>query len=600
MVNWRRVTVFDIRTTEKVVAVLGLLLGFVALHGCQQPSSQEVQNNPAPAAIFAAMDPAKEPHFTHFNGMSGSLLPLELLGPGVALFDYDNDGDLDLYVVQGRMLGANKTLEDATFAPQHESPLTDRLYRNDLVPGRPESLRFTDVTEATAIRALGYGMGVTVGDYDADGWVDIYVTNFGANQLWRNRGDGTFEDVSQISNTEDPNWSVPAVFFDYDHDQRLDLYVGNYIDFDPDDNSRSCTDLTGAADYCGPNGFPSQPDRMLRNMGDGTFVDVTEASGLAAKARPALGAVVTDFDADGDLDLYVANDDQPNYLFINNGSGQFQEQALSRGVAVNNGGMAESSMGVDSGDFDGDNDFDLFMTHLTRETNTLYLNDGSGSFSDLTDVARLSAPSLLYTSFGTAGCDYDNDGRLDLIVVNGRIARDPVLAGKGDPFPLHQPNQVFRNVGSGSFEDVTALSGEGFQRSEVSRGLAIGDLDNDGDSDLAIANNSGPLRVLVNQIGSQNHWLGVQLTEGEPSRVALAATTTLDRSGEVPLLRQVRVDGSYASANDSRVLFGLGANPDTGTLRVRWSDGVVEEWRNLPVDSYNHLHRGSGTPSTLQ
>ncbi len=549
--------------------------------------------------------------FVHFNGRSGEHYMPEVTGAGGALVDFDNDGDLDVYLVQGAMLGPGKTLADASDGPRHAEPLTDRVYRNDLEVAADGSrrLRFTDVTAEAGLRGAGYGMGVAAGDFDNDGWVDLYRTNLGPNQLLRNDGaaaDGriSFSDVTAGSGAEDDRWSVPAAFFDFDRDGRLDLYYGNYVDF-PLVGTPMCRDTSGAPDYCGPDAFAPQPDRLLRNAGPGAaarFADVTAEAGLVGGFGPALGVVAADFDGDGWLDLYVANDQKANNFWRSRGRGAdgrvtFRDEALLAGCSVNAGGKAEASMGVDAADFDGDGDVDLFMTHLVTETNTLYRNDGHGMFDDATTASGLGAVSRPYTSFGGGWLDVENDGWLDLLVVSGAVARIEALARRGDPFPLHQPNQLFRNLGVGEggirFREVTARAGEALALSEVSRGAAFGDLDNDGDTDVLVVNNGGPVRLLINQVGQRRHWLGVELLVGSPPRPEPGARAAVLRGGRPVQWRRVRVAGSYCSANDPRLLFGLGDDPRVDGVRVVWPDGTVEEWQ-VEIGRYTVLLRGSG------
>ncbi|MEM7352656.1 MAG: CRTAC1 family protein [Acidobacteriota bacterium] len=601
--------------------VLGLALGC----GGDSPSSQTpsspngdesspVANNPATGApskaIFVdrAVDAGLE--FTQFNGMSGDFYMAEVTGSGGALIDYDNDGDLDIYLVQGTMLGEGKTIDDAIFQPSYPLPLTDRLYRNDLQVGEDSTaeLRFTDVTAEAGFEASLYGMGVATGDFDNDGWVDLYVTNFGSNQLLRNKGgDGngndepSFTDVTAAAGVDDPRWSVAAAFFDYDRDGLLDLFVGNYIAADLV-NRTICRDFIGALDYCGPGAFRSEPDRLFRNLGDGTFVDVTAEAGITSGFGGALGVVTADFNGDGWSDIYVANDSQPNNLWISHGDGTFTDEALLAGCSVNANGKAEASMGVDAGDFDGDGDLDLFMAHLTSETNTLYSNNGRGIFDDSTIATGLGAPSRLFTTFGTAWLDYDNDGWLDLVAVSGAVKKIEALARQNDPFPVHQPNQLFRNLGSEAgasggavrFAEVTEEAGEAFELSEVSRGAMHGDLDNDGDTDLVIVNNSGPARLLVNQLGQEQSWLGLRLLGADGRRDMLGARVAVLRQGLPPIWRRVHTDGSFAAANDPRILFGLGESTSIEKIRIEWPDGSIEEWLDLSINGYTTLKQGEG------
>jgi len=541
--------------------------------------------------------------FVQFNGMSGEYFMAEVTGSGAAFFDADGDGDLDVYLVQGAMLGPGKTLADATF-PLHEpgSP-TDRFYRNQLA--ETGELRFTDATAEAGLRATDYGMGVAAGDFDNDGDVDLYVTNFGPNRMLENqgpdeRGNVTFTDVTAATGTDDGRWSVPAVFFDYDQDGWLDLFVGNYIAEDLV-NRQICRDFIGAQDYCGPGSFPAEPDRLLRNLGGDrpgppAFADVTEAVGMRGGFGAALGAVAADFDGDGLADLYVANDSQPNNLWLqrrDGGKPSFRDEALLAGASVNGRGKAEASMGVDAGDFDGDGDLDLFMTHLTGESNTLYVNDGSGFFEDGTVEFGLAAGSRPYTSFGTSWFDADHDGWLDLLIVNGAVKKIEALARAGDPLPLHQPNQLFLNRGGKSFDEATAAAGAAFALSEVSRGAAFGDVDNDGDTDVLIVNSAGPVRLLINEIAASRHWLGLRLVDGVP-RDQVGARVAVERGGRRPLWRRVHTDASFCSSNDPRVLFGLGDEAGVDRVRVIWPDGFEEAFTGLETDRYHVLRRGSG------
>jgi len=546
--------------------------------------------------------------FVHFNGMSGELYFVEMTGQGGALFDYDNDGDLDAYLLQGHMLG-DKPIETATFPPRHPLPLVDRLYRNDLEikPDGTRVLKFTDVTDETGLDATGYGMGVAAGDFDNDGWVDLYVTNFGSNRLYRNDGDGTFTDVTEKSGTDDPRWSVPAVFFDYDGDGFLDLYEGNYVDYRIA-TDKTCTMGAGAPDYCGPQSYSPASDRLFHNRGAASggplFEEVTSEVGFDTEFGAALGATAADFDGDGRTDLYVANDGLPNQLWLNRkvdgqkGAGQvrFENAALLGGCAVNEDGKPEASMGVVAGDFNGDGSEDLFMTHIDRETNTLFLNDGTGLFEDQSQESGLGMSSWQYTGFGTALIDYDNDGWLDLYIANGAVVLIEEQMRADEPYALKQKNLLFHNRGGARFEDVSAGAGKVFDLLEVSRGVAIGDVDNDGDVDLLVTNNAGPARLLVNQVGQDRPWLGLRLLGKDVARDMLGAKVGLFRKGAPTLWRRVRTDGSYASASDPRVLFGLGDDPDVEKVRVEWPGGLVEEWRDLPLREYTTLRQGSGAP----
>ena len=533
--------------------------------------------------------------FVHFNGMSGEFYFPEHIGPGVGLLDYDNDADLDVFLVQGQMIGVGKTLEDALVRPQDgQLPLRGRLYRNDMEvhPGGTRTLRFTDVTEESRIDARGYGMGVVAGDFTNDGCVDIYVTNVGPNQLFRNNCDGTFTDVSRETGVDDPGWGVSAAFLDYDRNGWLDLYVGNYLHYSIEANV-TCRGLIGGRDYCSPSVYRAQPDRLYRNQGNGTFVDVTAEALVGGDFGPALGVVAADFNGDGWIDIFVANDGEENQLWINQRNGTFQNRAALAGVSFNADGKAEAGMGVDAGDFNNDGDEDLFLTHLRTETTTLYVNDGTAVFEDGTARSGLGAPSLAYTGWGTAWIDFDNNGWLDLLTVNGTVQ---ALEGRADdPFPYNQRKQLFRNLGNGRFEEVTGQAGAVFQLSEVGRGAAFGDVNNDGTMDVVVANANGPVRLLINQVGRRNHWLGFRLVGGpDTPRDMLGARVAVLRSDGSTLWRRARADGSFASANDPRVLVGLGASAEAPRVRVSWPSGRVEEWPEVPIDRWTTLQEGNG------
>jgi hypothetical protein len=548
--------------------------------------------------------------FLHFNGMSGEFYFPESMAPGVGMFDFDNDGDLDVYLVQGQMLGSGKRASQALFPPRDPSALEGRLLRNDLrVQGDgTRVLRFADVTDQSGIEARSYGMGVATGDIDNDGCVDLYLTNFGLNQMFRNQCDGTFVDVSRQSGTDDPRFSVSASFVDYDRDGWLDLYVGNYLDYRIEANEK-CFLVSGERDYCPPTAYRPQPDRLYRNNGDGTFSDVTGKALVDGDFGPALGVTAADFDSDGWLDIYVANDNQDNLLWMNQRNGTFRNTALLAGAALTAEGRAEASMGVDAGDFDNDGDEDLFMTELTGEGANLYVNDGGAVFEDRSARSGLGPRSLAYTGFGTAWFDFDNDGWLDILTVNGTIAAIEALRRADDPFPFHQRRQLFRNLANGQFEDVTDRAGTAFEPSEVGRGAAFGDIDNDGDVDVLVGNDAGRTRLLINNVGSRKHWIGLRLVGEKVRRDMYGARVAVLRpstgAGDGPggiaarangsrLWRRARADGSYASANDPRVLVGLGDSAEAARVQVAWPSGRVEEWTAVPVDRYTTLTEGSG------
>ena len=538
-------------------------------------------------AVAAGLD------FTHFNGMSGRYYFPELIPAGAGLLDYDNDGDLDVYLAQGRPLGEGFGRDSSPPAPNAAVQPGGRLFRNDLrvEADGTRSVRFTDVTARSGIDAPGYGMGVAAGDVTNDGCTDLYLTNLGPNQLFRNNCDGTFTDVSESSGAGGGGWSVSAALVDYDRDGWLDLYVGNYVQYGIE-TDRSCTGLSGRRDYCTPEVYAPQADRLYRNLGGGRFADETATALPGADFGPALGVSTADFDGDGWIDIYVANDVHPNLLWMNRRDGSFREGGLLAGAALSGDGAAEASMGVDAGDFDNDGDFDLFMTHLPNEGNNLYENDGTAFFEDVSIRTGLGPASHGRTGFGTAWFDVDNDGWLDLLAVNGAIE---AIDGRGDhPFPYDETNLLFLNLRNGRFEDVTDRAGAALRLSEISRGAAFGDIDNDGDTDVVVSNNTGRARLFVNEVGTRNRWLGLRLTGREAPRDMLGARVAVLRAGAA-IWRHVRTDGSYASAHDPRVLIGLGRSAEAPLVRVSWPSGRVEEWSALAIDDYTTLAEGEGT-----
>ena len=430
-------------------------------------------------------------------------------------------------------------------------------------------------------------------------------------------------DVSKESRTDGSGWSVSAAFLDYDRDGWLDLYAGNYLAYRLETNTQ-CFSSSGARDYCTPKSYRPLPDRLYHNNRDGTFTDVTAQAGVAREFGPALGVTTADFNGDGWIDIYVANDGQPNQLWINQRNGTFMNTALLSGAALTEEGKAEASMGVDAGDFDNDGDEDLFVTEQTGEGGNLYVNDGAGMFDDRSSRSGLGVATLGYTGFGTAWLDFDNDGWLDILTINGAVQTIQSLAQAHDPFPLHQRKQLFRNLGNGRFGEVTGRAGPVFQLSEVGRGAAFGDIDNDGDVNVVVGNNNGPTRLLINNVGNRKHWLGLRLVDGRGSRPStrsassgstvssvepsassgrpepvegrdmLGARVDIVQKRGPAIWRRARADGSYASANDPRVLVGLGDSVETPRVRVQWPSGRVEEWSAVPIDRYTTLREGDG------
>ena len=521
--------------------------------------------------------------FTHVNGATGQFYMAEQMGSGAALFDYDNDGDLDVLLVQGGSL-------DGTAAA--DAAAGGRLFRNDLTVGASgrRVLTFTDVSAKAGLGWNGYGMGAAVADYDNDGDLDLFLTGFGPDALFRNNGDGTFTDVTAAAGVSDPLWSTSAAFLDHDRDGDLDLFVANYLDFTVADN-KICSDPTGSRDYCSPRAYRPVPDRFYRNDGHGRFVDATEAAGISRADGAGLGVSTGDYNGDGWLDLYVANDATPNQLWINRHDGTFVDDGLLSGTAVNAAGNPEGSMGIASGDVDRDGDEDLFVTNIIGETFVLYENDGKGSFEDARARWGVARPTAAFTGFGTDWIDYDNDGWLDLFVTNGAV--NVVESLRGQPNPFRMRPQLFRNSGKGRFVETSEIAGPAFQRAEVGRGAAFGDVDNDGDVDIVVTNNGGPVRLFLNQAGSAHRWLQIRLQQDGGNRFAIGARVGVVRAGQPTLWRRVRTDGSYLSASDLRAHFGLASSTDVA-ITVTWPDGFTERFPASGTNRVIALQRGQG------
>jgi hypothetical protein len=484
-------------------------------------------SQPAPF-VFDDAAPSTGLSFVHDNGARGDYFLPEIMGSGVALLDYDGDDDLDVFLVQGAALGSGSTDVGRRKPERTAAARSSRLFRNDLRrEGGRAVLRFTDVTEAAGIQVGGMGMGAATGDYDGDGDVDLYVTRFGSNVLLRNDGDGTFRDVTAAAAADDPRWSTSAAFLDGDRDGDLDLFVVNYVDFTVAGN-KVCRDPLGMRDYCAPSSYRPVPARYFRNDGRGRFSDATEAAGLARAYGAGLGVAVGDYDGDGWLDLYVANDATPNQLWINRKDGTFTDEGWLSGSAVDAAGRPEGSMGIASGDVDDDGDEDLVVTNLTRETFVGYVNDGAGNFEDRRAEMGIAATTADHTGFGADWLDVDNDGRLDLLIANGAV--NIIAAQRGQAMPFRQPLQLFRNQGRGRLRDVSREAGPIFSRLDVGRGLAVGDLDNDGDLDAVVTNNAGPARLLLNG-GTAAGWLTIRLRQPGANRSALGARVGVVRRG---------------------------------------------------------------------
>jgi hypothetical protein len=534
---------------------------------------------------FVDATTASGPAFVHHNGRTGQFYYPEVISPGVALFDSDGDGDLDVLLIQSADFDARS---DAALPPRSQ------FFRNDLrvMADGTRQLTFTDATAASGLGLSGHGMGVAAGDVDNDGCVDLLATSLEGTRLLHNDCKGVFTDVSARSGILPTGWTVSASFVDVDRDGWLDLFVGHYLTWDRSLNT-PCYGTSGRRVYCAPQVYRAQQSHLYRNDHDGTFTDVTAAAGMATQFGPALGVSTADFNGDGWIDIYVANDREENQLWINRHDGTFENQGLLSGTALGPFGEPKSGMGVDAGDVDDDGDEDLIVTNLAGEGHDLYVNDGKGIFVNASAVAGIGHRSLPYTGFGAGWFDADNDGRLDLLTVNGAVQIPDSPAGGSATASLGQAQQLFHNVGNGRFEDVTRAGGPGLLRSDASRGAAFGDIDNDGDTDVVVANNGGPAQLLLNAIGQRQHWVGLRLRTPAGSD-ALGARVAVTTAGGRTRWRRARADGSYASANDPRGLVGLG--PDAGPVHVRviWPGGGTEEWARVEGDRYTTLAQGRG------
>ncbi|HIG55331.1 MAG TPA: CRTAC1 family protein [Candidatus Latescibacteria bacterium] len=490
---------------------------------------------------------------------------LESHGSGAAFFDHDSDGDLDLYITNG-----------ATFTTyRNRSGPGNALYRNK------GDGTFADITGDAGVGDAGWSGGVAVGDIDNDGHQELYATNYGANVLYRNKGDGTFADITSEAGIGGDQYSASAAFFDYDHDGDLDLYVANYVVFDAEHlpaKPALCSFYGGLQVYCGPKGLLGAPDALYRNEGDGRFSDVTQIAGIAAANRYyGLGVVPVDYDDDGDTDLFVANDETPNVLWQNQDDGTFTDIALIAGVAYNGDGDTEAGMGVDFGDYDNDGDPDIYVTHFFTETNTLYRNENGRRFSDVTTTAGLAAATVDLLGWGTRFFDYDNDGRLDLFVANGHVYPQVEQAATGSTYG--QSNQLFRNLDHRRFDLVDI----GLTDHKVSRGTASGDYDNDGDIDLFVVELNDAPTLLRNDGGNTANWLVVQVIGSDDNRDGAGTRIRLQIAGQSQS-RTVNGAASYLSHNDLRVHFGLGESEKVAQVEIIWPNGSVDIVEQVPAN----------------
>ena len=595
---------------EFALAVSAILLSSTALIA-QRQSPIPV---PKPLAYFT--DEAEKAGLTMknvFGGVDTKKYIIETTGTGVAIFDYDNDGWPDIFIVNGTTLDG---------LPAASAP-SNHLYHSN------HDGSFTDVTEKAGLRHVGWGQGVCVGDYDNDGFEDLYVTYYGKNVLYHNNGNGTFTDVSEKAGVAGTGkaWGTGCAFIDYDRDGKLDLFVATYVDFDlasaPKPGERADCIWKGVPVMCGPRGLPWGTNLLYHNRGDGTFEDVTKPAHIAkTNGHYGLSVSTLDFDEDGWPDIYVACDSTPSILYRNNHDGTFTDVAVIAGAAFNEDGKEQAGMGSTVADFNGDGHLDIFKTNFSDDTSTLYRSNGDGTFDDVTFPAGLGLHTQ-YLGWGAMFFDFDNDGWPDLLLVNGHVYPEVDKQHLGSDF--QEPRILYHNKGDGTFADISAAAGPGITAPKSSRGLAIGDLWNDGKLSAVVSNMNAPPSLLVNQVRNPNHWIAFRTVGASPAQRPVkklpAATAQASPSsplharsfssnrdgigarilvkvGPRTLVDEVRSGSSYISNNDPRVHFGLGPATKIDWVEVRWPSGLVERFDNLPADTIHTLKEGSGTPVT--
>ena len=579
----------------------GLLILMVAAFTFATSGSRgQKPASPKPIAYFT--DTATEAGLSMLNvfgGVDSKKYIIETTGTGVAIFDYDNDGWPDIFIVNGTKLEG---------FPTGKAP-TNHLYHNN------HDGTFTDVTEKAGLAHTGWGQGVCVGDYDNDGWEDLYVTHYGKNILYRNNGNGTFTDVTDKAGVGGSGkaWGTGCAFVDYDRDGNVDLMVANYVDFDlsaaPAPGARPTCIWKGVPVMCGPQGLPGAKNILYRNRGDGTFADVSQESGIARPSGPSsmvfvtrnwqatgsygMGAVAADFDNDGWPDIYVACDSAPSLLYRNNRDGTFRETAVAAGCALDENGVALSGMGVGAADYDGDGWLDLARTNFSEQVTTLYRNYGNGAFEDASIKAGLGV-NRKYLGFGVGFLDFDNDGWKDLFLANGHVYSQ--IAGRKLHVSYREPKVLYRNLGTGRFEDVSTKVGPALRAENLGRGCAFGDFDNDGDVDVIVNNLDGPPTLLRNDGGNKNNWMMIKCIGTRSNRSAIGTRVKVT-SAKHSQIDEVMSGSSYYSQNDFRLHFGLGRASQADRVEVAWPSGVKESFPNLPA---NHLYVVQETKGILE
>ena len=514
-------------------------------------------------------------------GGAGKDYIVEANGNGAAFFDYDNDGDMDLLITNGSTLKNFKNGGDPMAV----------LYENT-------GARFVDVTQKAGLAKRGWGSGVCIADYDNDGFEDIYLTAWGANVLYRNTGNGSFVDVTAKAKVGDAHWGMNCAFGDYDHDGDLDLYVANYMSFTeasvpPRGKSEKCGYM-GAPVFCGPQGFPGDPDVLYRNNGDGTFTDVTQQAGIKDPGYYGFGVVFSDLDNDGWPDIYVANDGNPNLLFHNNRDGTFSEMGLLSGTALNEAGRAQSGMGVAAADYNNDGLLDIFVTNFASDTNTLYRNMGKLLYTDVTVPAGMGEVSLPYLGWGAGLEDFDNDGLRDVFVANGHVYPEVDNLNIGQRYA--QRKELYRNLGDGRFKEIARDLDGDLLTAKSSRGAAFGDFDNDGDIDVLVVNLNDRPSLYRNEGGNRNHWITFRLQGARSNRDAIGARIEIVAGGRTQIA-EVQSGSSYLSHNDIRVHFGLGDSARVDRVRIRWPNSPVQEFTSLAADRFVTIREGQSSLS---
>jgi len=514
--------------------------------------------------------------WVHHNGRSPEMYLPETVGGGCGFIDYDNDGWMDIYLVNS---GKCDFLDP-------NPPLRNALYRNN------RDGTFTDVTEKAGVAGGGYGMGVAVGDYDGDGLPDMLVTQYNGVILYHNNGNGTFTDVTRRAGLPATGWASSAVWFDYDNDGKLDLFICRFVDFDKAKNLFCGNQQTGERYYCIPRVYNPMPSWLFHNNGDGTFTDVSQESGIAKSLGKAWGVVACDINNDGRMDLFVANDTVANFLFLNRGNGKFEEIGLQANVGYSAEGHARSGMGVDAADYDQDGWMDLFVTNVDREMYSLYHNNHDETFDDMAIPNGIGRITRLMSGWGVKYFDYDNDGSLDLFLANGHP--DDKIEEHSTEVKYCEPMLLFRGNGK-KFEDISAASGPAFTKPYASRGMALGDFNNDGALDVLVGVNNGAPLLLKNNAGRHNHWLGLKLVAKQANPDSIGAVITW-QTGNVKRTTSKTGGGSYLASHDPRVILGLGPNPKVDWVEIKWPlpSTRVERFTGLPLDQYVTVTEGQG------